>query len=98
MRSVMLDPTSADTHTLIWATTHDAQEIFEPVADAQRSYLLATALYHAGLLDDQIATSVRNRLTTASPDMVVQDPFTGAEGPSRAVLSALVSSESAARD
>lgn len=98
MRSVMLDPTSADTHTPIWATTPDAQEILDQATGAQRTYLMATALHRAGLLDDQTATIVRNMLTTFSPDMVVQDPFTGAEGSASAVLSALVSSEGAARD
>ena len=42
--------------------------------------------------------SCGTRSTTTAPDVVVQDPFTGAERPARIALSTLISSDSANRD
>ncbi|WP_157749541.1 NACHT domain-containing NTPase [Jatrophihabitans sp. GAS493] len=83
-RSAIQDPASADTSTPIWAQTPETEHIREPAIDSQRSYLLATVLDHAGLLDDSTARIARDTLTSTNPDVVVHDPFTGAERPARA--------------
>lgn len=98
VRTVMLDPASADTNTPIWAQTPDVEKTRDPATDAQCSYLLAAALHRAGLLDDKASTIVRERLAVTAPDVVVHDPFTGAERPARVVSSALTSSDSANGD
>ncbi|MBB1517402.1 hypothetical protein H5398_15715 [Tessaracoccus sp. MC1679] len=98
MRSVTLDPASADTCTPIWNQLPNDEDIRGPENDAQRSYLLAAALHHAGLLDDKTATIVRDTITTTAPDVVILDPFTGAERPARVLSSALTSSDSSKRD
>jgi hypothetical protein len=87
----MNDPSSADTNTPIWAPTHETEDgcDAEPSIKAQRTLLLATVLRHAGLLDEQSAVSVRDNLIRESPDLVVQDPFTGVERPLRIVADTL---------
>ena len=84
LRSAVKDPASADTSTSIWAQTPAAKQTYDAAIYTQQSYLLATVLDHAGLLDESTATMVRGALTTANPDVVVHDPFTGAERSARA--------------
>jgi hypothetical protein len=78
MRRVMLDPGSADTSTPIWAPTQTTDAPGNPVADARRAFLLAVLLQHSGLLDETAAATVRSTLST-TPDVIVDDPYTGAE-------------------
>ena len=56
----------------------------DPANYTRQSYLLATVLAQAGLLDEGTSTIVLDTLTAANPDVVVQDPFTAAERPARA--------------
>lgn len=84
LRDAIQDPASADSSTPIWAQTPAGGQTGDPAFDTQRSYLLATVLDHAGLLDESTATSARDALTTTHPDVVVHDPFTGAERAARA--------------
>lgn len=57
---------------------------------AHRAYLLALALRQAGALPQQEAEAVVQTLTSISPDIVVDNPFTEWEGPLRlAVLDLL---------
>ena len=84
LRSAVKDPASADTGTSIWAQTPAAEQTHDPAIYTQQSYLLATVLDHAGLLDESTATMVKRTLTTANPDVVVHDPFTAAERSARA--------------
>lgn len=91
VRAVMNDPSSADTNTPAWAPTHETKDGRDAEAAilAQRTFLLATVLQHAGLLDEQSAVSVRNNLIHENPDLVVLDPFTGVERPLRIVADTL---------
>ncbi|MFE5291419.1 NACHT domain-containing protein [Isoptericola sp. NPDC056618] len=84
LRSAIVDPASADTNTPIWAQAPQATETRDPVMNTQRSYLLATFLDHAGLLDDGTAAIARTMLTATNPNVVVHDPFTGVERSARA--------------
>lgn len=84
LRSAIQDPASADTSTPIWAQTPETGQTREPAINTQRSYLLAAVLDHAGLLDESAATIARYTLTTTNPNVVVHDPFTGAERVARA--------------
>jgi len=88
MRTVMLDPGSADTSTPIWAPIQTTDAPRNPVADARRTFLLAVLLQHSGLLDETAAATVRNTLST-TPDVVVDDPFTGAEQSLHTIAGAL---------
>jgi hypothetical protein len=61
---------------------------WDPIADAcpdlqslQRTYLFAVVLRQAGALPQQDAAAATNVLVSASPDAVVQNPFTNHEGP-----------------
>lgn len=85
LRSAIQDPASTDTSTPIWAQTPEGERTRDPAIDTQQLYLLAAVLDHAGLLDENTATIARDALTT-NPDVVVHDPFTGAERPARAAL------------
>jgi hypothetical protein len=85
LRSAIQDPVSVDTSTAIWAQTPASEQAGDPAIDTQRFYLLAVVLDHAGLLDENTATIARDALTT-NPDVVIHDPFTGAERPARAAL------------
>ncbi|OJX98417.1 MAG: hypothetical protein BGO96_04445 [Micrococcales bacterium 73-15] len=84
LRSAIEDPASADATTPIWAQTPEGGQADDPAIDTQRSYLFATVLDHAGLLDESTAPIVRNALTAINPDVVVHDPFTGTERSARA--------------
>lgn len=84
IRSAIHDPASADTSTPIWAQETEGGRIRDPAIDTQRSYLLATVLDRAGLLDESTASIARDALTVMNPDMVVHDPFTGTERSARA--------------
>jgi hypothetical protein len=88
LRSAIQDPASADTSTPIWAQIPEGGQIRDPAIDTQQSYLLAAVLDRAGLLDKDTATLVRSALA-ANPDVVVNDPFTGAERPARAAAATL---------
>ena len=79
LRSAIQDAASADTSTPIWAQVPQARPALDSAMNTQRSYLLATALDHAGLLDEGTATLARTMLTAINPDVVVHNPFTGAE-------------------
>lgn len=83
LRAAIQDPASADINTPIWTPTPSDEPPRRPANDAQLCLLLATALDHAGLLDEHTAASARNALTVINPDVVVHDPFTGAERPAR---------------
>lgn len=85
LRSAIEDPSSMDTSTPIWAQTPEGERTRDSAIDTQRSYLLAVVLDHAGLLDANTAAMARDLLTT-NPDVVVHDPFTGAERPAHAAL------------
>lgn len=52
--------------------------------NTQQVYVLSTVLNHAGLLDESTATIARSTLTATNSDVVVHDPFSGAERPARA--------------
>lgn len=84
IRSAIHDPASADTSTPIWAQATDGGQTRDPAIDMQRSYLLATVLDRAGVLDESTASIARDALTVMNPDAVVHDPFTGAERSARA--------------
>lgn len=84
LRSAIEDPASADTSTPIWAQVPQAGQTRDPAMNTQRFYLLATVLDRAGLLDESTALIARTMLTATNPDVVVHDPFTGAERPARA--------------
>lgn len=57
---------------------------------AQRAYLFAIALRQAGALPHHDAATVVQTLTSTSPDIVVDNPFTEWQGPLRlAVLDLL---------
>ena len=86
LRYAIQDPASADTNTPIWAQMAENGQTPGPAIKTQRSYLLATVLDHAGLLDESTATIARDKLATANPDVVVHDPFTGAERPARVAV------------
>ena len=96
LRSAIEDPSSIDTSTPIWAQTPEGERTRDSAIDTQRSYLLAVVLDQAGLLDANTATMARDVLTT-NPDVVVHDPFTGAERPAHAALATLTR-HSSARD
>ena len=98
MRSVMLDPASADTRTSIWAPTPEGGEHRDGTKGAQQSYLLACTLLHAGMLDDNTGTIVHDTLAATAPDVVVHDPFTGVERPVRKIVSLLKRSHPANGD
>lgn len=88
VRDVMLAPATADTSTPIWAPLQAADAPRDPVADVRDRFLLAIFLQRNGLLDEAAAGVVRDMLT-ASPDVVVDDPFTGAERSLRSAISTL---------
>lgn len=88
LREVMLDPAAADTTTPIWAPLQDSNSPRDAFADARSTYLLATILQRFGLLDEATAAAVRDTLT-ATPDVVVANPFTGTERSLRAVAGTL---------
>lgn len=79
LRSVMLNPASADSRTPIWETVRTIEDRRDPVVDARRSFILAVILQHAGLLDEKAAATARDVLATNTPDVVANDPFSGAE-------------------
>ncbi len=85
LRSAIQDPASTDVSTPIWAQTPEGERTRDLAIDTQQFYLLAVVLDHAGLLDESTATIARDALA-ANPDVVVHDPFTGAERPARAAL------------
>ena len=89
LRSVMLNPASADSSTPIWAPTRTVEGQRDPVVDARRSFLLAVVLQHAGLLDEKAAATVGDVLVTDTPDVVVSDPFNGAERSLRTIAGKL---------
>jgi len=89
LRSAIQNPDSADTSTPIWAPTTEPGHTRDQAIDTQRCYLLATVLDRAALLDESTATVVRDTLITTNPDVVVHDPFTGAERPARTAAVAL---------
>lgn len=89
LRAAIQDPASAVSSTPIWAQTPAGGQTRDPTFDTQRSYLMATVLDHVGVLDERTATIVREMLTVTNPDVVVKDPFTGAERPSRVAAVAL---------
>ncbi len=89
LRSTIEDPAAADASTPIWAPTPGIGDVRTPAIITQRSYLAAMALDHCGLLDESTATIARDMLTVANPDVVVHDPFTGAERPAHAAASTL---------
>lgn len=97
LRSAIQNPTSSDASTPIWAQVPEFGKTRDPAINTQRSYLLATALDHAGLLDESTATIARDMLITTNPDVVVHDPFTGAERAARAAAVTLAR-RSATRD
>jgi hypothetical protein len=88
VRDVMLDPATADTSTPIWAPLQSGEQSRDPVTYARCTFLLATVLQHNGLLDEAAAATVRDVLT-ATPNVVVNDPFTGAERSLHAVTGTL---------
>ncbi|WP_308820054.1 NACHT domain-containing protein [Pseudonocardia alni] len=79
IQSAIHDPASADKSTSIWAPVNEDGQTPAPTIDTQRVYLLATVLHRAGLLDESTASIARETLTVINPDVVVHDPFTGAE-------------------
>jgi len=89
LRAAILDPASADSCTPIWAPSPAVEQPHGPAFDTHRSYLLATILDHTGLLDESTAAIAQQMLTVINPDVVVQDPFTGAERPARAAAATL---------
>jgi len=89
LRAAIQDPASADSSTPIWAQTPAGGQTPDPAFDTQRSYLLATVLDHVGLLDESTAAIAREVLTVTNPDVVVHDPFTGAERPARTAAATL---------
>lgn len=96
-RAAILDPASADSGTPIWKPSLTVEQTPDPAFDTHRSYLLATVLDHAGLLDESTAAIARQMLTVINPDVVVQDPFTGAERPACAAAATLTSHASIRR-
>lgn len=84
LRSAIQDPASADTSTPIWAQAPGARQTRDPEVNTQQVYVLSTVLNHAGLLDESTATIARSTLTATNSDVVVHDPFSGAERPARA--------------
>lgn len=84
LRAAIQDPASADSCTPIWAPTPAGGQTHDPAFEMQWCYLLTTVLDHVGLLDESTATIAREMLTVTNSDVVVQDPFTGAERPARA--------------
>jgi len=89
LQAAIQHPESVDTSTPIWALTAADSQIRNHSRDAQRTYLLAAVLDHAALLDESAATHAHRVLTVISPDVVVHDPFTGAERSARAAAIAL---------
>jgi len=89
VRAAVHDPASADATTSIWAQAAEARPAGSPAVYTQQVYLMAAFLDHAGLLDESAATSARETLTIRHPDVVVHDPFTGAERPARAAAATL---------
>lgn len=85
LRAAIQDPASVDTNTPIWVQASEGKQPSQPAIDTQRCHLLATALDHAGLLDEDTATIARDVLT-ANPNVVVNDPFTGSERSARIAL------------
>ncbi len=79
-RLAVQDPGSVDASTPIWAPPADVEQTRNAATDTRQSYLLATVLDRAGMLDE--TTTAIARFTLAShPEVVVHDPFTGAERP-----------------
>ncbi|WP_156174955.1 MULTISPECIES: hypothetical protein [unclassified Leucobacter] len=89
LRAAIQDPASSDSSTPIWDQAPKEGYTRGPALDTQRAYLLATVLDHVGLLDESTATVVRETLIIANPDVVIHNPFTGAESPARVAAVAL---------
>ncbi|WP_418517002.1 NACHT domain-containing protein [Curtobacterium flaccumfaciens pv. flaccumfaciens] len=89
IRVAIQDPGFADADTPIWAPAPTDGHLRNPAGDTQLCFLLAAALDHAGVLDEHTATIAQEVLTTSNPDVVVHDPFTGAERAARAAAVSL---------
>lgn len=87
-RLVVQDPESEDASTPIWAPPADVEQPRDSAMDTQRTYLLATILDHAGMLDET-STAIARFTLASHPEVVVHDPFTGAERPARAAAATL---------
>lgn len=88
LRSAIEAPASADTSTPIWGQTSENERLSDPAICTQRCHLFAEVLNQAGLLDEKTAALARDMLN-ANPDVVVHNPFTGAERSARVALGTL---------
>jgi hypothetical protein len=83
LRSAILDPETVNAATPIWESASMSIAPKSVAAIARRVFLFGSLLRQAGLLDEDATAAVHDALAT-SPQVVVQDPFTGTEQTLRA--------------